>query len=160
MINGIHHISLVVRDLKKMVSFYLGALGFQEVTAMEWADSEQIDSIVGIKGSAAKMQMVRLGNLIVEMFQYISPVGERSDLPEPWRLGYTHFCLDVTDIDAEYERLSAAGMTFHAPPPARGGIDVRALYGRDPEGNIIEIQELFSKESPFYFSVLHERRVF
>ena len=160
MINGVHHVSLVVGNLEKMVSFYRDALHFHEVTGMSWEKNEQIDSIVGIPNSAAKMQMVQMGNLIVEMFEYASPAGSRSDRPEPWRLGYTHICLDVTDIDAEYERLSAAGMTFHAPPPPRGEIDVRALYGRDPEGNIIEIQELFSKESPFYFNVLHKERAF
>ena len=41
------------------------------------------------------------------------------------------------DIDAEYERLSAAGMRFHCAPPRLGDGRVRATYGRDPDGNTL-----------------------
>ena len=56
--------------------------------------------------------------------------------------GYTHFSLDVKDVDAEYERLSKAGVTFHCEPTNLGP-KCRTTYGRDPEGNVIEFQELF-----------------
>jgi len=49
----------------------------------------------------------------------------------------------VTDLDAEYARLKAAGMTFHCPPQSIG-MDVRTTYGRDPDGNVIELQEVLS----------------
>jgi extradiol dioxygenase family protein len=48
--------------------------------------------------------------------------------------------LDVLDIDFEYERLKRAGMEFHCPPQFEG--EVRTTYGRDPDGNVIEIQEV------------------
>jgi catechol 2,3-dioxygenase-like lactoylglutathione lyase family enzyme len=55
--------------------------------------------------------------------------------------GITHLCFDVTDLDQEYERLSEAGMTFHCPPQdAFAG--VRTTYGRDPDGNVVELQEV------------------
>jgi hypothetical protein len=47
----------------------------------------------------------------------------------------------VTDIDAEYERLKAAGMVFHCPPQAAGK-GFRATYGRDPDGNVVELLEV------------------
>ena len=58
----------------------------------------------------------------------------------PFDKGYTHFCVDVTDIDREYERLRAVGMTFGHPAPLDAG-HVKTIYGRDPEGNVIEIQQ-------------------
>ena len=61
--------------------------------------------------------------------------------------GITHICLDVTDLDGEYDRLAAAGMTFHCPPQ-RIGDDVKTTYGRDPDGNVIELQEILSSDSP------------
>ena len=54
--------------------------------------------------------------------------------------GITHICLQVTDIDAEYARLSAAGMRFHCAPQTAPGL-CRATYGRDPDGNIVELIE-------------------
>ena len=54
--------------------------------------------------------------------------------------------IDVTGIDEEYERLTKAGVRFNrAPPELRGG-KIRAIYGKDPDGNVIEMQEVFSPE--------------
>ena len=55
--------------------------------------------------------------------------------------GITHLCLQVEDIDGEYERLKAAGMTFHCAPQ-KAGKGLRATYGRDPDGNVVELLEV------------------
>ena len=52
----------------------------------------------------------------------------------------------MRDIQAEYERLSAAGMRFHCPPLDMGA--VKATYGRDPDGNVVELQEILTEDSP------------
>jgi catechol 2,3-dioxygenase-like lactoylglutathione lyase family enzyme len=62
--------------------------------------------------------------------------------------GITHLCLDVEDLDAEYERLLAAGMTFNSPPQDLGA-GVRTVYGRDPDGNVVELHELSPAEHAF-----------
>jgi hypothetical protein len=49
--------------------------------------------------------------------------------------------LQVTDIEAEYERLKAAGMVFHCPPQSVGS-ELVATYGRDPDGNVVELLEV------------------
>ena len=35
-------------------------------------------------------------------------------------------------------------MRFHVPPPAAAdmGGQIRATYGRDPDGNVVELQEI------------------
>ena len=43
----------------------------------------------------------------------------------------------MTDVDAEYQRLTAAGMRFHCPPQDLGG--ARTTYGRDPDGNVVQV---------------------
>ena len=53
--------------------------------------------------------------------------------------GITHICLQVRDIHSEYERLQAAGMSFHCPPQAQDTGFV--TYGRDPDGNVVELLE-------------------
>ena len=58
----------------------------------------------------------------------------------------------MIDIDAEYERLRNNGMTFHGPPPTSeelGSNHIRAIYARDPDGNIIELQEVLDPTMPF-----------
>jgi catechol 2,3-dioxygenase-like lactoylglutathione lyase family enzyme len=102
-----------------------------------------IDGIVGLKDSAAKTAFMRAGNLNIELFEYSSPMGSPNDPNRPASdHGYTHFCVETDDIDADFTRLSAMGMRFHAPPTPKGAIGtLRACYGRDPEGNIIELVE-------------------
>jgi catechol 2,3-dioxygenase-like lactoylglutathione lyase family enzyme len=92
--------------------------------------------------------MLRAGNIMLELFQYETPVPKPGHPVRPvCDHGITHVCLDVTDLDTEYERLQAAGMVFHCPPQELGP-DVRTTYGRDPDGNVIELQEILSSENP------------
>jgi catechol 2,3-dioxygenase-like lactoylglutathione lyase family enzyme len=85
---------------------------------------------------------------MVELFEYRSPRPRPGDADRPVNdHGLTHLCIDVVDVDAEYERLEAAGMRFHCPPQDLGP-DVRTTYGRDPDGNVIEIQEIRNPANP------------
>ncbi len=152
-INGVHHVALSTGDLDRLVAFYTEHLGFEVVMDTAWSDRPAIDDILGLKGTAARQKMLRAGNAYVEVFEFSAPEPEPGDPKRPvCNHGYTHFCLDVTDIDAEYERLSAAGMTFHCPPaPSNrmGSGKLRATYGRDPDGNVIELQEVLDPSIPF-----------
>lgn len=153
MIRGIHHAAICTPDLDRLASFYTDVVGFEPVMSTAWRDRPVIDHIIGLRGSAARQVMLRAGSAFLELFQYESPEGRAApDSPSPADHGYTHICLDVVDIDQEYARLSASGMTFHAPPPSRdelGGGAIRAIYGRDPDGNIVELQEILDPSVPF-----------
>ena len=153
MIRGIHHVGLSTPDLDRLVGFYRDVMGFEVVMTSAWRDRPIVDRMVGLSGSAARQTMLKAGNAYLEVFEYASPTprAARSDR-NPADHGYTHFCIDVVDIDAEYERLSANGMTFHAPPPTTdelGHARLRAIYGRDPDGNIVELQEVLDPDVPF-----------
>jgi catechol 2,3-dioxygenase-like lactoylglutathione lyase family enzyme len=145
MIRGIHHVAIHVRDLDRMIRFYRDAFGFNPISDdFTWADSPQIDEIVGLPNSSARNVMLRAGNCYIELFQYLAPPPGSSQPLNPQDHGYTHFCVDVTDAPAEVERLAKLGMTFDRPHGPGQAVDVgfvKAIYGRDPEGNIIEIQE-------------------
>jgi catechol 2,3-dioxygenase-like lactoylglutathione lyase family enzyme len=146
MIRGIHHFTVHVRDLPRMKRFYMEAFGFEDPGYEgAWSDNAQIDEIVDVPNSAARSAMLIAGNCYLEIFQYSAPKPDDSTAPrKPHEHGYTHFCVDVTDIDAEVERLSKLGMTFHRARGRGRPVDVgivKAIYGRDPEGNLIEIQE-------------------
>ena len=52
-----------------------------------------------------------------------------------------HIAFDVTDIDAEYERLKAAGVEFISPPQKLGA-GCASCYLYDPDGNLVELQEI------------------
>ena len=153
MIRGIHHVGLSTPDLDRLVAFYRDVMGFEVVMNTQWRDREIVDRMVGLTGSAARQVMLKAGNAFLELFEYESPTPRPALVDRnPADHGYTHFCVDVVDIDAEYGRLSANGMTFHAPPPTideLGHARLRAIYARDPDGNIVELQEVLDPDVPF-----------
>ncbi len=141
MITGIHHVAVHVRDLDRMLKFYAEAFGFEIVgEEFSWRDEPTLDRILDVPGTAARGAMLRAGTCYLEMFQFSAPAPVSSRPLRPSDIGYTHFCVDVTDIERECERLQALGMTFGDRSPVDMG-HVKSIYGRDPEGNVIEIQQ-------------------
>jgi catechol 2,3-dioxygenase-like lactoylglutathione lyase family enzyme len=148
MIRGVHHVAISTPDLDRLLGFYRDLLGFEEVMQTEWGTgTEQIDRVLGLENSAARQAMLKGGNLCIELFEFHSPGPRPMDPARPvCDHGHTHLCLDVTEIDEVYDRLVAAGIQFHCPPQDFGSI--RATYGRDPDGNVFEIQELLDADDP------------
>lgn len=150
---GIQHIGVSVPDLDRARTFYLDLLGAVEVgPPLEWRGNAFIDEVLGLKGSAARQFMCRLGNSHIEVFEYASPTPERQD-PDRGvnHHGYTHFAVQVEDIQACYQRLLDAGIRVHAPP-SMDGVTVddqgrkhgyAATYCRDFFGNVFEIMEIY-----------------
>lgn len=131
-----------VHDLDRMIGFYREAFGFETVGGeFSWRDDARLDRLIDVPGSAARGAMLRAGTCYLELFEFSAPQPRSTAALRPSDKGYTHFCVDVTDIEREYDRLKALGMTFGHPAPIDMG-HVKSVYGRDPEGNVIEIQQV------------------
>jgi catechol 2,3-dioxygenase-like lactoylglutathione lyase family enzyme len=150
MIRAIHHTAISTRDLERSLAFYRDLLGFREVTSFAWdRGSEAADRITGLTDSAARVALLRLDNAFIELFQFEAPAPKAGDPARPvCDHGITHLCVEVTEIDAEYARLRDAGMTFHCEP-IDAGVGVRATYGRDPDGTVVELLEVTEETSAF-----------
>ena len=148
MIRGIHHTAISTGDLERLLRFYRDLLGFEVVFSSGWEKGAEVaDRITGLTGSSARLAMLKAGNACIEIFQFTDPTPKRGEpMRPPCDHGITHIALNITDIDSEYERLKAAGMHFHCPPQDVGGI--KATYGRDPDGNVIELLEVTDANSP------------
>jgi len=142
MIHGINHVAISTADIERLSAFYIDLLGFEEVFRLNWdVGHEQLDNITGLEDSSARLIMLRCGNACLELFEYQTPPPRAGDPARPvCDHGITHLCLQVSDIEAEHARLEAAGMRFHCPPQPLG--DIRATYGRDPDGNVVELLEV------------------
>jgi catechol 2,3-dioxygenase-like lactoylglutathione lyase family enzyme len=140
-INFLHHVGMSVPSLDEARHFYVDLLGFSELGTGAFANDEDIDRIMGLKAASAKAAFLGFGNFKIEMFEFATPIQDRLTDDRPVHLhGFTHICLDVSDVLALHVRLSAAGMAFHSAPVDKAG--VRTCYGRDPFGNVIELQEI------------------
>lgn len=153
MIRGVHHVSIHTRNLDRILEFYEKAFGFVPVVdQIHWSDNAFFDSVIGLSGTAGRLIMLRARNMYLEVWEYSAPPGRGNDPLNPNDLGYTHFCVDTDDIERDYKNAQAAGMTFvGAPSPETTGI--RTIYGRDPDGNVIELQQV-TAEHVFSFERL------
>jgi catechol 2,3-dioxygenase-like lactoylglutathione lyase family enzyme len=156
-IRGVHHVGMSVPDIDVARRFYIDLLGAEEISTTVWeAGNDAIDAIVGLKGSAAKTFIARLKNVQIECFEYASPRSPDMDPARPVNhFGYTHIGFEVDDIRATYDRMVAAGLTFHTPPDlttitsdengTKSGFS--ATYGRDFFGNVFEILEIHDNDA-------------
>ena len=141
MLKGFHHAAISTPDLDRSVRFYQELFGCTVVREFGWpAGVPEADALTGLRNSAARAVMLKLGDSHLEIFEFSSPAPKPGDPDRPaCDHGITHICVEVRDSQAEYSRLKAAGMRFHAPPQAQDGGFV--TYGRDPDGNIVELLE-------------------
>lgn len=146
MIRGIHHASIATCNLDRLLDFYVGLIGLQQVFGGAWQDDTAMDKIVGLENTKGRMVMLNAGNAFLELFEYHLPTPGAGDIArracDP---AITHICFDVTDVESEYERLSNAGVPFQSPPQRTPS--VLTCYARDPDGNLVEFQELLSSKS-------------
>ena len=148
MIRGIHHTAISTADLPRSIAFYRDVLGFEEVLDFEWPEgTANMNATHALAETAGRVVLMRLGRSMIELFDFQTPTPRPVDPDRPLcDHGITHLCLDVVDIDQEYERLRAAGMRFHCAPVQNG--DARMTYGRDPDGNVIELLEFLNPDDP------------
>jgi catechol 2,3-dioxygenase-like lactoylglutathione lyase family enzyme len=145
MIKGFHHAALSTPDLDRCVEFYTGVIGCEVAWTFGWPKgSDAADQVTGLRDSAARAAMLRLGSSFIEIFEFSSPRGRPVAGERPvCDHGITHICLEVTDLQAEYARLAAVGVRFHCPPQAQDTGWV--VYGRDCDGNVLELLEFTNR---------------
>ena len=141
MIKGFHHAAISTPDLERCIDFYTRVIGGEVAWTFGWpAGTPEADEVTGVENSAADAAMLKIGETFLEVFQFKSPETPPRQGLRPVNLhGITHVCLEVEDIEAEYERLKAAGMSFMCAPKAQDGSSM--VYGRDPDGNVVELIE-------------------
>ena len=145
MITGINHVGLSVTNLDRSIKFYRDAFHL-EVIAEQPFSGGLYEQIMGLPGTSGRAALMKNGSLQLELFEFCSPQPKsRERLRSVHEYGISHFCVEVVDIEEEYDRLKRYGVSFHcAPLDFRG--EAKATYGRDPDGNIFELWERGSVE--------------
>jgi catechol 2,3-dioxygenase-like lactoylglutathione lyase family enzyme len=143
MIRGMHHISLATTDMDRFVRFYRDLLGvtLDRISPLP-SDFEAFETVVGMRKVKGQVAQFNLGNMNMEVFCYHNPVPRPGERRPACDAGIRHIAFDVKDIYAEYERLEAAGVDFVSPPQHIAPGKCTSCYFYDPDGNILELQEI------------------
>lgn len=136
-----HHTALCVEDFEAARAFFTDLIGMRVEGEMDQRSEPALGVVVGLPGAVIRWAMLELQGYRVELFKYYTPEGRRAGLRQCDR-GLTHIAFQVTDADAAYERLRAAGVeAFSAPQDLRGG-RTRPFYAVGPEGIAVEFIQL------------------
>lgn len=142
MISAIRHTGLVVADLERSLHFWCNVLGFKMVKQMD-ESGPHIDAMLGlhdVRVTTAKLAAPD-GNLI-ELLHFLSHPDQPQWDGKPYSTGFTHIALTVEDLDKLVIRLTQEGVSFPAPPQCSSDGFVKVIYGKGPEGVLLELVQL------------------
>ena len=138
MFTQMDHVGMSVKDMEKAIAFYRDIIGM-EVSLDQEFDSPLAD-IIGSPGAKARVVHMRLGDSVVELFDYKQPKGrEPRFIANQSDFGLTHIGFMVKDFHKTYHQLQEKGVEFLGQPvEIRPGVWV--AYFRGVEYEICEIQ--------------------
>ncbi len=145
MIPSIAHIGLTVSDLTRSIAFYRDVLGLSYVGEMSMGgpESAALFRRPGCTARVAYLQTKDKHAPLVELIQFTDHPSAAAE-SSLFQTSISELCFSTDDIDAEYARLCQQGVSFLSEPQtfdstAYGFGKSRAVYLRDPDGNILEL---------------------
>jgi catechol 2,3-dioxygenase-like lactoylglutathione lyase family enzyme len=125
------HIVLTVNDIDETVRFYERVLSFEREV---------------FKGSDGKPRYaLRFGKQKINLQDRATDVTNKARTPT---FGSTDFCLiAAVPLDEVLTHLRGENIAIEAGPVTRRGAvgEMRSVYFRDPDGNLIEVSEYFGE---------------
>jgi lactoylglutathione lyase len=140
LITRISHVAFIVKDVDRSLHFYSAILGFRKLY-------ELTGEANGVKFKSVYLQISR------DQFLELFPGGTDES---PWsmqRIGVSHICLEVDNLDESVELMKANNIPFLISP--RIGQDrTRLFWVEDPDGNKIEFMQFLPDSMQVQFSKL------
>ena len=146
MLKSFFHTGFIVKDLEAAIAFYSDVLGLTLTMRTERA-GEFPATLLGFPDAHIKGAFFDLGGgHQLELIQYINPEGGYADFDKN-DVRASHLAFFVEDIDAFYESTCGRGLRYPTPPApmydAGGKLVRKASYCQDPDGNWLELVELY-----------------
>jgi catechol 2,3-dioxygenase-like lactoylglutathione lyase family enzyme len=142
-----NHVSVTCADFERSLAFYHELLELPILEQGELSNPD-VEKVIGLGPVRLRYAEIGFGEgAFLELFEYLEPRGTpvSSRTCDP---GDVHFCLQVDDVDAIHERLTAAGVTTRSAPVRLSGGEWKgagAFYAVDPDGVTVELIEFPEK---------------
>ena len=145
-VEGIYHVNVVCTDLVRSRAFY-ELLGFQSDIELPEGSDPAVATALGLphgtSGKAVVMMIDREArrSCRLDLLEWTAPPTVGAPYPTLLNAGIARFNLATTDLQQEYERLTAAGVEFLSPPMRMRSPEVLLVCAKDPDGTIVEFME-------------------
>jgi catechol 2,3-dioxygenase-like lactoylglutathione lyase family enzyme len=142
MVKNYDHVTIVVRDAEAAKEFF-NLLGFEEDKSVVLS-GEKFEKYMRVDGIEAQhITMVLAGaspRMEIQLLKYNHPDPiEDPNISNLTKLGYNHVCFAVDDIEAEVEKLKAAGVEILNDVMSFN--DRKLVYFAGPEGVTLELAQ-------------------
>ena len=142
---GVNQIGLSVKDLDKTLAFYRKATNFKLVKREEISQNTDADALFGRPNVVLEMAVLKAPNMLLELIAFEHNKGaETREMPAKGP-GMTHTCYQSPESDSSWDKFANAGakpLTWGGKPVDLGGYGVKYGYAYDPEGNMMELEQL------------------
>lgn len=130
MLEGFEHVGMAVSDVDRSMAFYCDLLGMRLIVRKPM-------------GAGGEQVFLDAGNAQFELFCPAPAVSTPARTIADTEAGVRHLTFAVTDVDAMFERLTAAGVPARQPPRDAFNKDIvkRVAFVKDPDGILIELVE-------------------
>lgn len=130
----LNHLAIVVDDMDAALRFWRDSLGLSQAGAIESVSAEEVD-----------IAILKLGNAQIELIQ---PTTDDSGIAKYLAQrgpGLHHLCIEVPDLDAKLEELSARGCELiNERPRERDGRRYAFMHPKSAGGVLLELYETAS----------------
>lgn len=141
MVGSIHHHGVIVSDVEQSSSFYTDVLGFTQVDSRSVA-TEPVEEALGVDGADLSVVMIDANGFLIELIEYNAPANENAnEKVNSHDVGVAHFAVVVDDIDAVFNDIRNDVDYVSEPKTLDSLGGLKAVYLKDPDGNIIEFIE-------------------
>ena len=137
-------IGITVRDIEEFAAFYVKYFGFTLTKTGQFGPDFIASSPTLYRlemGAYADFGFLKSPNgIVLELFQFHPNLPVKDPI---WNQpGYHHLCLKVDDVLESYKTMSEDGVEFFFEPKPLGHIpNAHWVFLKDPDGNMIELQE-------------------
>lgn len=142
---GVNHIGISVHDLDAMLAFYRSATGFEVIRREKVQSSATADQLFGHPGVSYEVAVLRAPNMLLELREFSHNSAANAGKMPPQGPGMTHTCYQSRAARPGWDRFMAAGassLSRGGEPVDLGGYGVTYGYAYDPEGNMMELEQL------------------
>lgn len=136
------HVAIATTDMTRALDFYGKVLGYPHYRRVDNIGGPTFDLVVDVENSDMNAAWFRIANYYnLEFWQFNEPASEAREAPASInQRGYNMFVLETTDIEADFQRIRAAGVVLETEIVET--VDGRAFYLRDPDGNLLALTQI------------------
>jgi len=142
---GFNHIGISVQNLDKILPFYLKSTGLEVVKRETVSHSKNADLLFGVEGITYETVTLKAPNMLLELTEFSNQKKAKLSKMPPQGPGMTHTCYQSPSWNSGYDKFLKADADLLSrgdEPVDLGGYGVTYAYVYDPEGNMIEVEQL------------------